>query len=348
VDVTDTRTNRSFRPLRRATPWFLAALLVVTVGLPSVAALGAFPSAPTVGYARALSTPQVVRVNLTDAPAFSPHFLNVPAGTSLSILLDNVGQFNHTFTLAATPNVQLSPSVSPLGVYQFFQKYGTLANVSLVPGGQSWANVTFNASAGVSSFEFASVIPYQFQAGMFGYLNVTSVGPGLVLSENTTDQLQFIPNTLSASPPHYPVVVDVQVTNQGSFGHTFTVVPQSNVTLSASNFTQYFAAHPALVSATVPSGAGSSVWANFTISGPGVYQYICQVPGHFANGMSGLLYVGVSVPMPPAPPSTALVESWVLAGSAVLLAIGLTLVAVASFTGRFRRSPGAGSHGGPH
>jgi hypothetical protein len=61
-----------------------------------------------------------------------------------------------------------------------------------------------------------------------------------------------------------------------------------------------------------------------------------------------LLYVGVAVPTPPAPPSTAVVETWVLAGSGVLLAIGLALVLVAAFTGRFPRPRDAGRHGGHH
>jgi uncharacterized cupredoxin-like copper-binding protein len=344
--VTDARTRRPPRPLRRAFPWFLAALLLATVGLPSVAALGALPQVPLVGYARPLAVASIVEINLTDAPAFSPQFLDVAAGSTVDLHLANVGHYNHTFTLAGTPNVRLAPTASPAQVYRFFQQNGTRANVSLAPGNQGWANLTFSVSSGLSSFEFASVVPYQFQAGMWGLLNVTSVGPGLLLSDNTTDNLQFVPSVLGASPAHYPVSLDVLVTNLGSFGHTFSLASQANVTLSPANFTQYFAAHPPLVSVNVPSGAGATVWANFTVPAPGVYQYICEIPDHFASGMSGLLYVGVPVPALPAAPSTAVVESWILAGSAVLLGIGILLAAVASFTGRFPRAPG--SHGGHH
>jgi uncharacterized cupredoxin-like copper-binding protein len=342
--VTDARMRRPPRSLRRAFPWLLAGLLLATVGLPSVAAIASLPQAPLVGHARPAASTSIVDVNLTDAPAFSPQFLNVPAGSTVDLRLDNLGQFDHTFTLAKTPDVRLTPTASPAQVYRFFNTNGTLANVSLAPGNQGWANLTFNASAGPSSFEFASVVPYQFQAGMWGLLNVTSVGPGLLLSDNTTDGLQFVPNVLAASPAHYPSGVDVLVTNLGTFSHTFSMAPQGNVTLSPANFTQYFTQHPPLVSVNVPSGAGATVWANFTVPGPGVYEYICEVPGHFASGMAGLLYVGVPVPAPPAAPSTAVVESWVLAGSAVLLGIGVLLAAVASFTGRFPRAPG--SHGG--
>jgi len=189
------------------------------------------------------------------------------------------------------------------------------------------------------------VVPYQFQAGMWGLLNVTSTAPGLFLSENTTDSLSFVPNALSASPARYPVVVAVLVTNEGTFGHTFTMAPQSNVTLSSTNYTSYFSAHAPLVNSAVPALPGGTVWANFTIPGPGVYEYICEVSGHFANGMFGFFYVGVPVPAPPPTPSTAVVDEWVLVGSAILLGVGVVFAAVTAIAGRFppRTNP-PGSH----
>ncbi len=322
----------------------MAAALLATVGLPSVAALGTLPVAPMIGVAHPLASTASFSVNLTDQPAFSPQYLSAPAGSPVSIQLTNTGNLNHTFTLVAQPNVVLSPSWSPAQVDRFFQTNGSLANVSLAPGASGWANLSANTSSGPASFEFVSVVPYQFQAGMFGFLNFTATGPGLQLSENTTDGLQFVPNVLTAAPAHYPVSIDVLVTNEGSFGHTFTLASQSNVTLSPGNFTTYFQQHAPLVSATVPSGGGSTVWANFTIKGPGVYQYICEIPGHFASGMDGFLYVGVTPPAPPAPPSTAIVDTWILAGSAALLGVGVVLTLVAAYSGRFPRSPGSGHH----
>jgi uncharacterized cupredoxin-like copper-binding protein len=342
--VSDAPTARRPRARARAIPWLVAGLVLASVGLPSVAALGLVPAGREVGEASPLASTVSLAVNLTDAPAFSPQFLNAPAGVSIAIHLVNVGDFDHTFTLLAKPNVVLPTNLSPSQVYADVESTGALANVSLAPAGQGWANVSFNASLGLSSFEFLSVVPYQFQAGMSGFLNLTSVGPGLEVSENTTDSLSFVPNVLSASPAHYPAVVDVLVTNQGSFAHTFTLAPQSNVSLLPTNFTDYFQTHPPLVSVNVPSGAGLTVWANFTVRTAGVYQYLCEIPGHFNSGMYGYLYVGVPVPAPPPSPSTAVVEVGVLVGSAILLAIGVALAAVASFTGRFPRPPG--SHGG--
>ena len=325
----------------RALPWILAGLLLTTVGLPFTAALGSLPSAPMVGHARPLVSTLNVTVNLTDQPAFSPSSVTAPAGSAVSIHLENVGNFTHTFTLCAQSAVVLPSSLTPAGVYDFFRTNGSLANVSLAAGTQGWANLTFNASAaGPASFEFVSVVPYQFQAGMFGFLNLTSTGPGLKLSENTTNAPGFVPNVLAAQPAHYPINLDVLVTNEGSLPHTFTVAPQSNVSLLPSNFTSYFSRHAPLVSANVPASPGGAIWANLTITGPGVYEYICEIPGHFSAGMYGYLYVGVAPPATPAPPSTAVVDAWVLGGSAALLGIGVVLALVAAFTGRFPRRPG--------
>jgi uncharacterized cupredoxin-like copper-binding protein len=336
--VTD-RPSRTPRTLRHGLPWFVGALLLVSIGLPSVAALATVPVAPEVGFAHPLSTTENLTVNLTDRPSFSPQFLAVPAGSSVSLHLVNVGRYNHTFTLAKTSGARLPATLSPPEVDAFFAANGTLANLSLAPGDEGWANLTFNLSQGFDSFEFASVVPYQFQAGMWGFLNITSQAAGLELSETTTDSLAFVPNVLSASPTHYPLVIAVLVTNEGSFGHTFTMAPQSNVTLQPTNFTDYFEAHVPLVNQPVPAVPGGTAWANFTISAPGIYQYICEVAGHFSNGMFGFLYVGVPVPLPPAAPSTAIVDGWVLVGSALLLGIGVVLTAVTALAGRFPSRP---------
>jgi uncharacterized cupredoxin-like copper-binding protein len=280
-----------------------------------------------------------VAVNMTDQPRFDPNSIDANASATLSIHLTNTGQYLHTFTLSKVPNLALNRSWTPVELDAFFNANGSLANVSVAGGTSAWANVSFNGSVGGDSFEFVSVAPYQFQAGMWGFVNVTSSGPGVILSENTTDSYQFVPAILSAAPTHYPTVVDVLVTNQGALGHTFTVSPLSNYTLSPANFTQTFATNAPLVMAPVPSGSGSTVWGNFTIRAPGVYQYICTIPGHFADGMTGFLYVGVPVPPTPAAPSTAIVDTWVLIGSSALLGVGVLLAVIANYSGRFPRGP---------
>ena len=333
--MTDVRARRLSPPLRRAAPWIVAGLLLATFGVPSAAALSLVATPPSIGFAHAESTNTSALVNLTDQPRFEPNSLTANPASTLSVELVNVGSYAHTFTLSKVPNVVLNTSWSPTQLDAFFTANGSLANVSVAGGATAWANVSFNASTSGESFEFVSVVPYQFQAGMWGFVNLTATGPGVELMENTTDSYSFVPAVLAANTSHYPLVVDVLVTNQGSLGHTFTVSPLSNYTLSPANFSTTFTTNPPLVNQAITAGVGSTTWANFTVRAPGVYQYICTVPGHFANGMTGELYVGITPPPPTAAPSTAIVDTWILVGSAALLGVGVIVAVVASYSGRF-------------
>lgn len=335
------------RPLRCALPWLLAGLLLAGVGVPAVGgAFGHVPSIPLVGFARPEAN-STVTVNMTDQPRYSPTYLSIPEGTNVTFHLVNLGVFVHTFTLLAHPDVVLNTSWTPTQVDQYVNQTGSLANVSVAAGTSANTTVGFNRSTGFDSFEFLSVVPYQFQAGMYGFVNVTSTGPGVMVQEGTIGlpNVAFDPDVLAVNSTHYPVVVNVLVTNEGTTPHTFTVVPQSNVTLTPSNFTAYFTAHAPLANVNVPASTGGTVWANFTVSAVGVYQYLCEIPGHFAAGMDGLLYVGIAPPPVPAAPSTAIVEVWVLFGSAGLLGVGAVLAAIASFSGRFPAPPKSPGHG---
>ena len=337
--MTDVRARRLSPPLRQALPFLTAALLLASLGLPTAAALGTLPAAPSIGFAHPEKSDAAVTVNMTDTPAFAPRSLNGSAGSLLAVHLFNRGAYVHTFTLSKVPNFVLDPSWTPARLDSFFAENGSLANVSVAPGASSWANVSFNSSVGGDSFEFVSTVPYQFQAGMWGFVNLTASGPGLLLMDNTTDSYSFVPSVLAANTTHFPIIVDVLVTNTGSLGHTFTVSPLSNYTLSPANFTMTFATNAPLVNAPIPSGAGSTAWANFTIRAPGVYQYICTVSGHFANGMTGFLYINVAPPPPPIAPSTAVVDTWILIGSAILLGVGAVIAVIAAYSGRFPSKP---------
>ena len=281
-------------------------------------------------------------VNLTDAPTYAPRYLNaaVSGAVNVSVRLRNTGAIAHTFTVenASQAGVILNRSWTPENLTAYFATHPPLENVSVPAGLSAWANFSLNASTTFRSFEFVSTIPYQFQAGMWGFLNLTPTGSTLVLSVSTTDLLQFQPDTLSAGPSvQVPVTLDILVTNLGNLSHTFTVSSQPNVTVTS---LASFATHPPLANVTVPAGPGQYVWANFTVPAVGVYEFVCMADEHFEAGMFGFLYVGVPVAALPPSPSTAILWIPVLVGSAVLLGLGLSLALVASFIGRFPRKPG--------
>jgi uncharacterized cupredoxin-like copper-binding protein len=326
---------------RRVAGWCVAALVVALLAAPTAPALvRAEEVVPAVGHALP-ETSATGKVFLNDTPSFTPKYLAFPENVSLTLTLKNVGPtYAHTFTLAKQAGVVLPVNWTPSEVYAYFAANGSLENQSVAVG--ATVNVTFTTPSSPGSYEFVSVVPYQFQAGMFGFLNVTSTGPGFLLSENTSNAggtLSYLPNELAVSPSTYPASLNVSITNLGTFQHTFTVVAQPNVNLTPQNYSAYFVAHPPAVNKSVPGTAGATVWANFSVPAKGVYLYLCTVTGHFAAGMYGYLYVGVPPPPAPPVPSTAVVQEWILAGSAGILGLGLVLAVVATFTGRFGGPP---------
>ncbi|MGI0132876.1 MAG: hypothetical protein ACREDK_07305, partial [Thermoplasmata archaeon] len=282
-----------------------------------------------------------VTINATDAPSFVPAEISVVAGSVVSFEVVNVGNFTHTFTLSRTANATFDPHWTPSQLDAFFRANGSFANLTVAPGTTGFTNVSIPQSAAQGSFEFASVVPYQFQAGMAGYLNVSSgaSGPSVPLATGGTNSLSWVPNVLAiANATNYPISVSVALRNLGQLGHTFAVESTPGVNLSA-NFTTYFTQHPPLADVVLPTSGGAVAYANFTINAKGVYEFICTVPGHFIpGGMFGFLYVGVAPPAAAAPPSTALVQEGVLVAGGALLGIGVILALAAAYTGRFPRS----------
>lgn len=329
----------------------LVGLVLLAAGLASFAA----PPAPN-SHARSFSSGgggpggggnvTNLTINATDAPSFDPSSVSAAAGGVIDFHLVNVGNLSHTFTLSRIANVSLDPHWTPTQLDRFFAVNGSFANVSLAPNSTAFVNVSLPQSAVQGSFEFVSLVPYQFQAGMAGFLNVTGgpSGPAVPLSTAGTNSLSWVPNDLTINATSYPVSVSVALRNLGALGHTFAIESTPNVNLSA-NFSTYFQQHPPLALVSLPTSAGPVVYANFSVPSKGIYEFICTIPGHFIpGGMFGFLYVGVTPPAPAAPPSTAIVQEGVLVGGAALLGVGVVLALAAAYTGRFPRSGAPPSH----
>ncbi|HTP54170.1 MAG TPA: sulfocyanin-like copper-binding protein [Thermoplasmata archaeon] len=345
-EVTVAAFRRPARAWRRGAPWIAVGLVLAVL-----AASGGARGVPFltyhewVGHARPLGGPAnlTIVMYLNDTPSFSPRFITAAPDQNVSIQLMNTGVNAHSFTLASQSGLPVNRTETPAALNRSFATHPPLVNVS-APAMTSthWANFTVASNASFDSFLFVSQVPYQYQAGMWGYLNISSNVPGLSLSDNTTSSFAFQPSALAADPAHFPANFAIEVTNLGTLGHTFTLVGQPGVNITTVG---YFQSNSPLVNVTIPAEAGKSGFGNFTLMAAGVYEYVCTVQGHFQNGMFGYLYAGVPVPPGPAPLSTAIVDAWILGGSAALLGIGLLFVVVAGFTGRFPGSPPSG-HGG--
>jgi uncharacterized cupredoxin-like copper-binding protein len=289
-----------------------------------------------------------VTVNLTDRPSFDPKYVTVVAPAKVNVTLVNTGEYNHSFTLATRPNFLLNSSWTPTELNAYFHVNGSQVNVSVAGGARSSVSFSLTSAQSGFSYEVVSQVAYQFQAGMFGFLNVTgaSAGAGMVAAVNASaTALAWLPNEIGVNTTSFPLTIDMQIWNAGSNTHTFWLEGQPNYTLLPGNFTQYFQSHPPAASVNVPNTAGTFVWANFTLKGPGVYEFVCNVPGHFSGGMFGFLYVGVPLPTPAVPPSVDIVSPWILYTGGGLLGLGGVLAAAGLLVGRFPRSPpSAGGH----
>jgi uncharacterized cupredoxin-like copper-binding protein len=306
-------------------------------GTPVPTVLGRAYAAASGGGGHTGSAVVNLTLNLTDAPSYTPADLLAPAGDTINLTLVNQGEIVHTFTLSNNANLVLNRSWTPGDLNSYLIKNGSQVNVSVAPGATVHTNVSSQSSQAGDSYEFFSAEPYQFQAGMFGFLNFTGAptGPGVVANISTAaTELAFVPDAVEINTSSFPVAIDLQISNLGSNSHTWWLEAQPNYSLNPGNFTDYFNAHPPLADVNVPTSPGAVVWANFTILHPGVYEYICTIPGHFSSGMNGSLYVGVPAPIPAAPLSTAIVMPWVLYGGFGLLGVGAVLAGAALLVGR--------------
>lgn len=136
----------------------------------------------------------------------------------------------------------------------------------------------------------------------------------------------YSPPDISNIAPGSNVTIDI--TNLGSTPHTFTLSSLVNYTLPSSgntNLTSFIASHPPYYSINIPGTPGTDV-ATAVFTAPttiGSYQFFCLEPGHFAEGMTGFLGVGVSVGPPAAPPGIGL-PVFIIAG----VIVGLVIMAI--------------------
>jgi hypothetical protein len=114
------------------------------------------------------------------------------------------------------------------------------------------------------------------------------------LNVSVSDALLFATNIDEVQPGDS---VHVIVTQLGTIPHTFTLSPTAGyefpTTDGAGDLTSYFSSHTPLVNIQVGAATGAKFYANFTAPPVGVYEYVCEEPGHFPS-MSGLLGSGVA------------------------------------------------------
>ncbi len=160
-------------------------------------------------------------------------------------------------------------------------------------------------------------------------------GGGTVLQVSATTSFTFVPSqlTVTAGEP-----VELEVTQEANFNHTFTLSSVAGYTFpssaTASDIFAYFAAHPPLVNLSLGDVPGRTTYANFTAPPAGAYEFLCEIPGHFQSGMFGTL-TSTATPSPSSPPPPPPTYLYVGIG----VAIAAVAVAVAGVVLYSRRRP---------
>ena len=315
----------------------VAGIVWLAVLLPQVPSVTAQGVRNEIGYAELTSVVTRFSVNTT-ALGYAPSSLAVPTDRSITLTIHNLdANATHTFTVYAKANTTIPTNTTPEALDALFAPANSsLVNVSLAPG--AWANWTYNFSQ-PASYEFLSLVPYQFQAGFYGFLNASS-GAGSIYSLNTSayDSLRFIPSTLVA-PPGATVVF--HVTDRGTV-HTFTIDSISNdtnLTVGQALPTTDPGLQNPLVDLHLSTTGTTYTSAPVTFPKHGVFWFVCTIPGHFQAGMYGFLYVG-STPTPPTtiPTQVNVLQVGIIAVSAVILGVA-AFVLLAGMGERVRVPP---------
>jgi uncharacterized cupredoxin-like copper-binding protein len=326
---------------RRGALSVLLVLVIVAAGasLPVAARYGAIPGISEVEQARGIDAARVYE-NLTISdvsPGFDPDSLVVVAGTPLAFNITNVGSTNHTFSLYALPNetIPCGAAETPANVTSYFQQNGSLINAALTPGESYRTNLTFNFSA---VYEFVSLTPYECQDGFNGLVHVLPPGSHsqqeLYTNATSSPSLSFVPNILTAQAG-IPIVFQVGT----SGGHTFTLDGTSNDSsvTPGTNLPSAFPSSGGTASAGFPvnlnlPNPGQTYVSSPVILKPGIYWFVCVIPGHFAAGMWGKIYVSISVSPAALTPAISNVVQYaylgvaavIIGGAAFLILMGMS------------------------
>jgi len=176
-------------------------------------------------------------------------------------------------------------------------------------------------------------------------LSTTRFAPGPVrvgssdsISISAIADYRYNPSTLEG----VPTATNITVTflDQDTLPHSFTIpsyVNQSiDPSLSSTGLAAFLVAHPPFFSITV-NGSGDQVTSSFlSPANPGWYEFVCNVAGHFQDGMYGYIAFGENLPPNLTTPNRVGVGGLSLTpGEAV--AIGVIVVALVGYVIWWRR-----------
>ncbi len=218
------------------------------------------------------AAPRIVELSADDLLTFTPGLVQAAVGETVTFRIHNTGTTVHEFMIGALADA-------------FADKAD--AEVADI-GPDQTADLTFTFD-GTGPFGFACHAPGHFEAGMAGYVQL--VGPGAptlgtkdnprIVGLTMSDELKFAPDSIDVAKGE---TIRFVLTNSGEAIHEFQVGPADTVAADEVD--------GVIVVEKNELGPGSTSAVDYTFDGDGPYAFACHEPGHYENGMKGVIVLG--------------------------------------------------------
>jgi len=159
----------------------LALLLVaLVVFAPGAAAV----SLPAMAAAQPATTPGSVTIDITATASISfvPSSFTVSPGESVTLVVTQAANFDHTFTLSSVANTTLPSTDTPSQLAAFFNAHPPLVNLSLGSTAGTQHTTTFTAPSSPGTYEFVCLIHFPQMTGVMTDTSSSGGGSGGGLS----------------------------------------------------------------------------------------------------------------------------------------------------------------------
>ena len=163
-----------------------------------------------------------------------------------------------------------------------------------------------------------------------GWINISAV-----------NQYDYSPADLENVPTNANITVTF--TDRSPMEHTFTIIGKEGWVVPNDSSQEEinelaFGHHPSALASVNVSGPGDVNHTNFMSPGPGWYEFVCAVSGHFALGMYGFVAFGMSLPSNLTPTNRTPLGGGLSFNTTEAIVVGaLVLVAAGSYVALRRR-----------
>jgi len=175
------------------------------------------------------------------------------------------------------------------------------------------------------------IVPVHSPAARVG-VSTTPTATGSVSVEATADY-QYQPDTFEQVPIN--ATITVTFTDADVLAHSFTISTREGFVIPTSytnaKLEQLFTTYPARYSSFVNGSGDQSVGSFHSPPAPGWYEFVCNVSGHFQDGMYGFIAFGENLPSNLTAPSRVGIggtsvtplDAVLIGGTVVVLVLGI-------------------------